>query len=93
MAVDSEAQLLYVEVYVFGAAFYLGEDVEDQDADALEETAIFGSEDIEEELVHLLEFVYFVLVVLIGLFDLWLGDYLVQIEGLERCCGQLAVFV
>lgn len=87
MAVDSEAEFLDVEVYVFGAAFDLGEDVEDQDADALEEAAVFGSEDVEEELVHLLEFVCFVLVLLLGLFGLWLRDYLVQVEGLERCCG------
>lgn len=73
-AVDAEAQLLDVEVYAFGGVLDLGENVEDQSADAFQETAVLRSQDVQEQLVHLLELVRLVLVVLRRLVGLRLRD-------------------
>lgn len=92
-AVDSEAQFFDIEVYVFGAAFDLCQDVEDKDTDTFKEATIFRSEDIEEQLVDLFELIHFILIIFALLLSIWLRDYLVQAEGLERSSGQLAIFV
>lgn len=92
-AINAEAELFYVEVYVFGTSFDLCEYVEDEDADAFQETTVFGSEDVEEEQIDLFELVHFILVVFTLLLCLCLRDYLMQIEWLERSCGKLAILV
>ena len=88
--IDAESQLFVEVMRTFGVFAHLWEQIEEESADAFQETTVFSAQNIQEELVHLRKLVLLALVLLVFRHSL---EQSTQTEQSQWCCPHLAIEV